>query len=269
MAALAEHPGLRAGAAGQFIAPLGGVKDWYIVDSTAVTGRDALRGEFPGTGEYAAIKVHKVFSVDCRGPARDHFSPAREHDSRHLTIDESWRGCGLLADLAYASLARLQACNDHGVRLIIRLKDHWKTKFDLMAHREVTQEFFPGTDLDVLLEEEILVRDGRAIDADVHVGKPKHPWHLRLIGVHTAKGDGFFLTNLSPRIGPRQVADRYREDALACLPHRLHDRGAPRPQAQSADAAAAARSPPDQSPATLAALGAAAGGRLPVHRSGL
>jgi hypothetical protein len=74
----------------------------------------------------------------------------------------------------------------------------------------VTQEFFPGTDLDVLLEEEILVRDGRAIDADVHVGGPKHPWHLRLIGVHTPKGHCFFLTNLPPRIGPRQVADLYR-----------------------------------------------------------
>src|SRR5512132_634745 len=42
---------------------LGGVKDWYIVDSTTVTIRDALRDEFPGTGDYAALKVHKVLSV--------------------------------------------------------------------------------------------------------------------------------------------------------------------------------------------------------------
>jgi hypothetical protein len=151
------------------------VKAWYVVDSTAVTVRDALRGEFLGTGEYAAIKGHKVLSVDCRAPVRDHFSPAREHDRRHLTVDESWRGCGLLADLAYASLARLQACHDHGVRLVIRLKDHWKATVDLMVRGEVTQEFFPGTDPNVLLEEEILVRDGRAIDADVPVGEPKHP----------------------------------------------------------------------------------------------
>ena len=34
--------------------------------------------------------------------------------------------------------------------------------------------------------------------------------HLRLIGVHTPKGSCFFLTNLPPRIGPRQVADLYR-----------------------------------------------------------
>jgi putative transposase len=190
--------------------PLGGVHDWYIVDSTTVTVRDALREAFPGTGEYAAIKVHKVLSVGCGAPVRYHFSPAREHDSRHLTIDESWRGCGLLADLAYASLARLRACNDHGVRFVIRLKDNWKPKVDLIARGQVTQEFFPGTDLDVLLEEEILVRDGRAIDADVHVGGPKHPLHLRLIGVHTPKGYCFFLTNLPPRIGPRQVADLYR-----------------------------------------------------------
>ena len=34
--------------------------------------------------------------------------------------------------------------------------------------------------------------------------------HLRLIGVHTPKGYCFFLTNLPPRLGPRQVADLYR-----------------------------------------------------------
>jgi hypothetical protein len=80
--------------------PLSGVQDWYIVDSTTVTVRDALLEEFPGTGDYAALKVHTVLSVGCRAPVRYHCSPAREHDSRHLQIDESWRGDGLLADLA-------------------------------------------------------------------------------------------------------------------------------------------------------------------------
>jgi putative transposase len=190
--------------------PLCGVKDWYIVDSMTVTVRDALREEFPGTGDYAAIKVHQVVSVGCGAPVRYHFSPAREHDSRHLTIDEAWRGCGLLADLGYASLERLRACNAHDVRFVIRLKDNWKPKVDYIARGQVTQECFPGTDLDALLEAESLVLDGRAIDADVHVGGDKRPLHLRLVGVHTPKGYCFFLTNLPPRIGPRQVADLYR-----------------------------------------------------------
>jgi putative transposase len=189
---------------------LGGVKDWDIVDSTTVHVRDALRDEFPGTGEYAAVKVHKVLSVGCGAPVHDHFSPAREHDSRHLTIDAAWRGCGLLADLAYASLARLRACNDHGVRFVIRLKDTWKPKVDYIARGHVSQEFFPGTDLDARLEQDILVLDGRTIDADVHVGGTKQPLHLRLVGVHTPRGYCFFLTNLPPRLGPRQVADLYR-----------------------------------------------------------
>jgi putative transposase len=190
--------------------PRSGVQDWYIVDSTTVTVRHALREEFPGTGDYAAIKVHKVLSVGCGAPVRYHFSPAREHDSRHLQIDESWRGYGLLADLAYASLARLRACEGHGVCFVIRLKDNWKPKVDYIARGHVTQAFFPGTDLDVLLDDDTLVLDGRAIDADVHVGGDKHPLHLRLVGVQTPKGYCFFLTNLSPRIGPRQVADLYR-----------------------------------------------------------
>jgi len=211
MAALADHALAYARAQQVDLSgSLCGVKDWYIVDSTTVKVRDALLEEFPGTGEYAALKVHKVLSVGCGAPVRYHFSPAREHDSRHLQIDASWRGCGLLADLAYASLARLRACEEHGVRFVIRLKDNWKPKVDHIARGQVTQEFFPGTDLDALLEDEILVLDGRAIDADVHVGGDKRPLHLRLVGVHTPKGYGFFLTNLPPRIGPRQVADLYR-----------------------------------------------------------
>jgi hypothetical protein len=58
-----------------------------------------VRKEFPGTGEDAAIKVHTVLSGGGGAPVRYHVSPAREPDSRHLTIDESWRGYGLLADL--------------------------------------------------------------------------------------------------------------------------------------------------------------------------
>jgi putative transposase len=190
--------------------PLGDVTDWYIVDSTTVRVRDALRDDVPGTGDDAALKVHKVLSVGCGAPVRYHFSPAREHGSPHLQIDQSWPGYGRLADLAYASLARLRACDTYDVRFVIRLKDNWQPKIDHIARGPVTQAFVPGTDLDALLEDETLLLDGRAIDADVHMGGAKHPRHLRRIGVHTPKGDGFFLTNLPPRIGPRQVADLYR-----------------------------------------------------------
>src|SRR5918996_1646293 len=190
--------------------PLSGVQDWYIVDSTTVMVRDALLEEFPGTGDYAALKVHKVLSVGCGAAVRYHFSPAREHDSRHLQIDASWRGYGRLADLAYARLARLRTCDEHGVRYVMRLKDNWKPKVDYLARGQVTEAFFPGTDLDALLNDETLVLDGRAIDADVHVGGGTNPLPLRLVGVQTPKGYGFFLTNLPPRIGPLQVADLYR-----------------------------------------------------------
>ena len=88
----------------------------------------------------------------------------------------------------------------HGVRFVIRLKENWKPKVDYIARGQVTQEFFPGTDFDALLEEDTLVLDGRAIDADVHVGRGRHALPLRLVGVQTPKGYCFFLTNLPPRI---------------------------------------------------------------------
>ena len=211
MAALAERA--RADAQAQQVdlpGPLSGVKDWDIVDSTTVTVRDGLLADFPGTGTDAALKGHQVLSVGCGAPVRDHCSPAREPDSRHLTIDESWRGCGLLADLGYASIERLWAGEAHDGRVVIRLKDHWKPKGDDIARGQVSGEFFPGTALDALLAEETLVLNGRAIDADVPVGSPQQPLHLRLVGVQPPKGDGFFLTNLPPRLGPLQVAALYR-----------------------------------------------------------
>ena len=39
------------------------VRDWHIVDSTTVQLADELKGEYPGTGDYAALKVHKRYSV--------------------------------------------------------------------------------------------------------------------------------------------------------------------------------------------------------------
>lgn len=189
---------------------LAAVPDGDSVDATTVPVRDALREEFPGPGADAALKVHNVLSVGGGAPRRDHVSPAREHESRHLQSAAAWQGGGLLAALASARLARLQACHESGVRCVIRRKDHGKPKVDPMARGQVPAAFFPGTARDAVREDHVLSRDGRAIDADGRVGHSKHPLPLRLLGVHTPKGDGFFLTTRPPRIGPRQVADLYR-----------------------------------------------------------
>jgi hypothetical protein len=191
--------------------PLAGVKDWRIVDSTTAKVSVHVRDEFPGTGDYAAIKVHKTYSVGCNAPVGYHFSAAREHDTRHLTVDESWRGFGLITDLGYANLGRIRQCIAHEVKFVIRLKENWKPKVQHIARGELTGTFFPGTDLDVLLGSGTLALNGKAIDADVLVGaSDDHPVQLRLVGVPSPKGYCFFLTNLPPRIGPIEVGDIYR-----------------------------------------------------------
>jgi hypothetical protein len=81
---------------------LGCVKDWRIVDSTTVRLDDRLQQDYPGTGDDAALKVHKTLSAGCGTVVDYHLSPARAHDSPHLAIDEAWRGTGLLVDLGYA-----------------------------------------------------------------------------------------------------------------------------------------------------------------------
>lgn len=39
------------------------VKDWHIVDSMTVQLEKELQDEYPGAGDYAALKVHKRYSV--------------------------------------------------------------------------------------------------------------------------------------------------------------------------------------------------------------
>ena len=190
---------------------LGGVKDWRIVDSTTVQLHKRLKEIYPGTGDYAAIKVHKTMSVGSGTTIAYHFSPAREHDSRHLALDESWRGFGLLIDLAYASIERLRDCERFGVRVVLRLKENWQPKVKTIQRGEVTRTFTPGTDLDVLLAEEVLLLNGKAIDAQVVVGSGATAVTMRLIGVVNPKGRyGFYLTNAPAATGPKQVADLYR-----------------------------------------------------------
>lgn len=188
--------------------PLGLASDWHIVDSTTCGLGASFYEEYPGCGEYAALKVHKHLSLGVGAPVHWHFSPAKDHDSPHLTIDETWSGKGLLADLGYASLERLRACIEHDVLVVIRLKENWKPKVDEIRRGEVRGKLMKGADFDALLEDEVLVPDGRAIDARVRLGEDDLP--MRLVGVQTPKGYCFYLTNLPAKVGPVQVSQIYR-----------------------------------------------------------
>ncbi len=181
------------------------VSDWHIVDSTTVKLDDALRNEYRGTGDYAALKVHKRFSVGVGTTVGYHLSPAREHDAKHLTIDESWRGLGLLADLGYASLRLLHDCERFDVRYVLRLKESWKPKVDRVVRGSMAAPLTAGTDLDLLLDDEHLLLDGGTIDADVTVGRGADPVRCRLVGVRIKGTYCYYLTNLPRRVGPNQV----------------------------------------------------------------
>jgi Transposase DDE domain len=185
--------------------------DWHIVDSSTVRLPDELLEEYPGTGDYAALKVHKRFSVGTGTVWDYHLSPAREHDAPHLVIDESWKGLGLLADLGYASLDLLRRCEAHSVSFVVRLKESWKPRVDRLYRGEVGKTFAPGTDFDLLLLDESILLRGRAIDADVTIGPPSAQVRCRLVAVRAPDGTyRFYLTNLPRSAGPHQVSDIYR-----------------------------------------------------------
>lgn len=192
---------------------LRGVRDWRIFDSTTIKLPDSpeLRREYPGTGEYAAIKIHKEFSVGTGNLVGYQLSPARDHDSPFLVVDESRRGTGLLMDLGYASIARLAECDTFDVRYVMRLKDNWKPKVDRLVRGAISEAVIDGDDFDVLLEQDIIRLDGRAVDADVTLGRGALSVRCRLVGICTPKGYCFFVTNISrTSLGPKQVGQLYR-----------------------------------------------------------
>ena len=190
---------------------LGSVADWRIVDATTVKLDGALAAHWPGAGDYAAVKIHKEWSVGTGNLVGYHLSPAREHEAPHLEVGADRRGTGLLVDLGYASLKLLSDCETHGVRYVIRLKDNWKPRVERIVRGAVGKDVVPTTDFQVLLEQDLLLQAGNAIDADVAVGRGSQTVRSRLVGVPTPKGYCFFLTNLSRHThGPLQVGTIYR-----------------------------------------------------------
>jgi len=167
-------------------------RDWHIVDATTIKLPDEMIKEYPGAGPYAALKVHKRLSVGTGTVYQYHFSPAREHDAPHLKLDE-------------------RDCKTYGIQLVMRLKESWKPKVDHVARGQLQATFFPGTDLDVMLQSETLVLDGQVVDADVTIGRGTRQVRCRLCGVPAPDGSyRFYLTSLPAKVGPHQVADIYR-----------------------------------------------------------
>lgn len=183
------------------------VVDWHIVDSSTVKLDDELLETFPGAGKYAALKIHKRFSVGVGTTVGYTISPARDHDAPHLVLDESWRGHGLLVDLGYASHTLLRDAERLGVSYVLRLKESWKPKVDSIVAGDVTKTFVAGTDLDVLLDDDVLVLSGKSIDADVTLGKSIR---ARLVGVEHEGTYRYYLTNLPRERTPEQVSTLYR-----------------------------------------------------------
>jgi hypothetical protein len=190
---------------------LGGVRDWRVVDSTTLRLDDVLVGDFPGTGDYAALKIHKEWSVGTGNLVAYKITPAREHDSPHLQVDVDRRGTGLLVDLGYARIDRLAECEVNDVKYVVRLKENWKPTVNRLVRGSNFPDLAEGADFDTLFDEDVIVLDGQAIDADVTVGRGVRRIACRLVGIPTPKGYCFFLTNLSRKThGPYQVGEVYR-----------------------------------------------------------
>jgi hypothetical protein len=188
-----------------------GVRDWIAIDSETIKLHKSLKDTYPGTGDYAAVKVHKAYSIGRHNMIDYELSPARDHDSKRFAVTEDMRGLGLLMDLGYASHDRLRACITHGVSFVIKLKSHWKARLQDVYEGELGR-LFVGTDFAKAIEVGSLACEAGRIDADVQLGSGNDVYTLRLVAVETPeKGLCVFLTNLSRTEYPGSVvADLYR-----------------------------------------------------------
>ena len=192
---------------------LAGRRDWRAVDSTVVKLPNQLMESYPGTGDYAALKVHKTYSLGAENIVGYHITPGRDHDGPELHLDESWRNMGLVVDLGYASFRLLREARAHDVAVVLRLKEGWKVHIDDSVGQEAMRSWLTGTDLETLLRERKLQIDPRKVlDVDVSLGPASDPIAVRLVGVPTKdKGFLLFFTNLSRSThSPEDVATLYR-----------------------------------------------------------
>lgn len=177
---------------------LAGRRDWRAVDSTVVKLRRALFPEFPGTGDYASLKVHKEYSLGVENVVAYHITSGRDHDGPELVVDESRRGTGLLVDLGYASHGMLRDCVKHDVHVVVKLKDGWNVFLNEKVTPEQRATWVVGSSFEGQLRGggDILLPKSGAFDIDVTVGPAHDPIPVRLVGVPSERGYCTFLTTL-------------------------------------------------------------------------
>lgn len=177
---------------------LAGRRDWRVMDSTVVKLRGALASQFPGTGDYASLKVHKEYSLGAENVVAYHVTAGKDHDGPELVVGEDRRGTGLVVDLGYASHGLLRNCLAHDVHVIVKLKEGWNVYLDPTVTPEVRAGWVVGTAFEGELRGGHDVRLGKdgAFDVDVTVGPADAPIPVRLVGVPGDKGYCTFLTTV-------------------------------------------------------------------------
>ncbi len=182
---------------------LAGRTDWRAFDSTTIKLPRASVETFPGTGDYAALKVHVEMSLGVENVVAWHITDARRHDGPELTVDESRAGTGLLVDLGYASHDLIRRCNLHDVHYVIRLKNGWKTFLDDKVFvRDLEGWCLPEEYLETLGVSALPATLEAPLDVDVCLGNPDSGPQARLVNIKTPEGWRAYLTNV-----PRETHD--------------------------------------------------------------
>lgn len=143
-----------------------------------------------GSGDYAALKVHREYSIGAQNVVDYPISAAREHDAKHIVIDEKRAGSGLLVDLGYASHDTIRECQKHTVQVVIRLKSAWNVWLDDAVSEEQMAGGLDDLNLEIrfTLNQVTERASHEPLDVDVTLGPVSEILWMRLVSVYTDKG---------------------------------------------------------------------------------
>lgn len=176
---------------------LSGVSDWRVIDSETVKLDKRLISTWRGTGDYAALKVHKEYSLGRENAVGWRVSGADEHDAREFRVGPERSGQGLIVDLGYVSHKLIEDCREHGVRYVIRVKDGWRFWLSGTATDAERKRWIDSGELgDTFSSSDLMAMGDSVVDVDVTVGGPDSMLPSRLVVFDTPQGRVMFLTNL-------------------------------------------------------------------------
>lgn len=190
-------------------------RDVLIPDGCAFKIANALSGVYAGTGSYAALKLHAIYSVGAGGCVAAERTAGSVHDSEGLHPEHWEAGALYIWDLGYDSYARFVDAVQAGAHVLQRLKSN-ANPIALASYGPsgAPRELLDDAGKPLRLNDACAggwIHHQRVLDLDVEIRAGKRAVVARVVCVPFGGEDRYYLTTLPRSIfTAHDVAELYR-----------------------------------------------------------